>query len=64
VALVDCQLPNEHLMSLGAVTLPRTDFLSQLDILIGSRSVQWRNNTHKPLSVAMLDSLEPWQLKL
>ena len=40
VALVDCQLPNDHLMSLGATTLPRADFLAQLDNLIGSQSVQ------------------------
>lgn len=28
--LVDCQLPNNHLMSLGATTLPRTQFLTIL----------------------------------
>lgn len=27
---VDCQLPNDHLLSLGATTLPRQEFLQQL----------------------------------
>lgn len=63
IELVDCQLPNEHLMSLGAVTLPRADFLRQLDTLIGSPSVKWQENTHKPLPVALLDTVAPWQLE-
>jgi leucyl/phenylalanyl-tRNA--protein transferase len=28
--LVDCQLPNEHLLSLGAVQIPRIEFLQRL----------------------------------
>ncbi|PTQ89513.1 leucyl/phenylalanyl-tRNA--protein transferase [Agitococcus lubricus] len=28
--LVDCQLPNNHLLSLGAYTIPRDDFLTML----------------------------------
>ncbi|MDN3442162.1 leucyl/phenylalanyl-tRNA--protein transferase [Psychrobacter sp. APC 3279] len=64
VALVDCQLPNDHLMSLGATTLPRADFLAQLDNLIGSQSVPWQKHSHKPLSVSLLDSDTPWQLEL
>ncbi|HMY27424.1 MAG TPA: leucyl/phenylalanyl-tRNA--protein transferase [Agitococcus sp.] len=28
--IVDCQLPNDHLLSLGAYTIPRTEFLSIL----------------------------------
>lgn len=66
VALVDCQLPNEHLLSLGAITLPRTEFLTQLDSLIGSGSVKWQSNSYKPLSVAMLDShndVNLWQMQ-
>lgn len=62
VALVDCQLPNEHLMSLGATTLPRADFLTQLDALIGGHSVQWQNNSHHPMAVARLDMSEAWQI--
>lgn len=64
VALVDCQLPNEHLMSLGAKTLPRADFLTQLDTLIGGHSVQWQNNSHKPMAVARLDMSEAWQINV
>lgn len=33
IRLIDCQLENPHLMSLGAKTLPRADFLAQLDTL-------------------------------
>ena len=62
VALVDCQLPNEHLISLGAITLPRTDFLTQLDTLIGKPSVKWQHDTYKPMAVALLDSSTPWQI--
>ncbi|MDN6276033.1 leucyl/phenylalanyl-tRNA--protein transferase [Psychrobacter sp.] len=63
VALVDCQLPNDHLMSLGATTLPRTDFLTQLDTLIANPTIKWQNNSHRPLAVSRLDSIESWQLK-
>ncbi|MFZ3075377.1 MAG: leucyl/phenylalanyl-tRNA--protein transferase [Psychrobacter glacincola] len=64
VTLVDCQLPNEHLMSLGAITLPRTDFLTQLDMLISNDSNKWHKNSHKPLAVSLLGNLQPWQLNL
>jgi leucyl/phenylalanyl-tRNA---protein transferase len=30
VALIDCQLPNDHLASLGMVTIPRQEFLDLL----------------------------------
>ncbi|OLF35960.1 leucyl/phenylalanyl-tRNA--protein transferase [Psychrobacter sp. Cmf 22.2] len=63
VALVDCQLPNDHLMSLGATTLPRPNFLAQLDTLIGSGSVKWQKNSHKPLAVSLLNTIAPWQLR-
>lgn len=64
VSLVDCQLPNPHLLSLGAITQSRTDFLSQLDTLISGRSVRWQNNSHNPLPVAMLtDPNTSWSLK-
>jgi len=29
--LIDCQLPNNHLLSLGACTIPRAEFLKYLD---------------------------------
>lgn len=64
VELVDCQLPNDHLLSLGAETLPRADFLLELDTLIGSRSVKWQSNSHQPLAVSLLDNPQPWQLNI
>ncbi|ERL56357.1 leucyl/phenylalanyl-tRNA--protein transferase [Psychrobacter aquaticus] len=63
VALIDCQLPNDHLMSLGATTLPRADFLTQLDVLLSHQPVKWHNHSHKPLAVSLLDTTEPWRLK-
>lgn len=36
VALVDCQLENSHLMSLGADLMGRTEFLSQLNELVAT----------------------------
>ena len=63
VELVDCQLPNEHLMSLGATTLARPEFLTQLDRLISSCSVRWQADSHKPLAVTQLETSTPWQLQ-
>ena len=39
---VDCQLPNDHLMSLGATTLSRADFLSQLPQSIQQQPPNWQ----------------------
>lgn len=39
---VDCQLPNEHLMSLGATTLPRKNFLAQLPHVLTKSPPDWR----------------------
>ena len=67
VELVDCQLPNDHLMSLGATTLARPEFLMQLETLISSRSVRWQANSpnsHRPLAVSQLATVTPWQLAL
>lgn len=33
IQLIDCQLPTPHLLSLGARTLSRTDFLARLEML-------------------------------
>lgn len=33
VRMIDCQQETPHLLSLGAVSIPRADFLSQLDLL-------------------------------
>ncbi|MER2012800.1 MAG: leucyl/phenylalanyl-tRNA--protein transferase [Psychrobacter alimentarius] len=64
VALVDCQLPNDHLMSLGATTVPRAEFLTQLDTLIRAGSVKWQKDVYIPLAVSLLDTPTPWQRKL
>ena len=64
IELVDCQLPNDHLMSLGAVTMPRAEFLTQLETLINHRSIRWQHDTHKPLPVSLLATIAPWQLAL
>lgn len=64
VELVDCQLPNDHLMSLGATTLARPEFLTQLETFISSRSVRWQANSHRPLAVSQLATVTPWQLAL
>ncbi|AMT96118.1 MULTISPECIES: leucyl/phenylalanyl-tRNA--protein transferase [Psychrobacter] len=64
VALVDCQLPNDHLMSLGATTVPRAEFLTQLDTLIRAGSVKWQKDAYIPLPVSLLDTPTPWQRKL
>ena len=61
VTLVDCQLPNEHLMSLGATTLPRADFLHQLDSLLVNGAEHWHSDSHQPLAVSLLDTPHPWQ---
>jgi leucyl/phenylalanyl-tRNA--protein transferase len=47
--LVDCQLPNNHLMSLGASTLARSDFLNILQQEIKHPTPDWatlKNTVH------------------
>lgn len=60
VELVDCQLPNEHLISLGATTLPRVQFLSNLESLIGRDLETWDINAYQPLPVSLLTTTAPW----
>ena len=38
---VDCQLPNDHLMSLGAITIPRSQFLQSLHTEINRTEIDW-----------------------
>ena len=64
VALVDCQLPNDHLMSLGAITFKRSKFLTQLNTLIATPSIDWHKDSHQSLAVSLLSKAEPWQLKI
>lgn len=40
--LVDCQLPNDHLMSLGAFTIPRHDFMTVLNTQRHLPPPDWR----------------------
>lgn len=56
VALVDCQLPNDHLLSLGATTLGRHQFLAQLERLLHKGAISWPIQPHQPMPVAQLDS--------
>lgn len=45
---VDCQLPNSHLMSLGATTLPRAQFLHELKQVLARPAPDWQllHNRH------------------
>jgi leucyl/phenylalanyl-tRNA--protein transferase len=36
VALIDCQIPNEHLKSMGMIMIPRQEFMFKLEQLIES----------------------------
>lgn len=40
ITLIDCQLPNPHLLSLGAVSCTKTRFLQQLDTLINTAAAE------------------------
>ncbi|MBC7751461.1 MAG: leucyl/phenylalanyl-tRNA--protein transferase [Candidatus Saccharibacteria bacterium] len=39
---VDCQLPNNHLMSLGAITMPRKQFLTSLKNVLLQPAPNWK----------------------
>ena len=39
---VDCQLVNEHLLSLGATTMSRADYLKSLRVVITDPAVDWQ----------------------
>lgn len=40
---VDCQLVNEHLLSLGASTISRQDYLKSLQNVINSTQIDWQS---------------------
>ena len=42
VALIDCQLPSQHLTSLGSRDLPRSEFESRLAALVDAEPRMWR----------------------
>ncbi|MFU8925854.1 leucyl/phenylalanyl-tRNA--protein transferase [Acinetobacter puyangensis] len=39
---VDCQLPNDHLISLGATTITRSDFLNTLQNVVNQPQIDWK----------------------
>ena len=47
---VDCQLVNEHLLSLGATTIPREQFLTELKIITNSPNMDWHTYQNSILS--------------
>ena len=49
--LIDCQIGNSHLTSLGAVEIPRKDFLEYLQDLKSQKEIDWR---------ALPEKLPPW----
>lgn len=52
--LVDCQLPNDHLMNLGATTLPRADFLKQLHASLKKQPPDWSTVQDQRFDTAQL----------
>lgn len=51
---VDCQLPNSHLMSLGATTMPRLEFLKQLETVLKQPAPSWKLLQNRQISCAEL----------
>jgi len=39
---IDCQLVNEHLLSLGASTISRQDYLKSLQIVVNETPIDWK----------------------
>lgn len=48
---IDCQFPNEHLLSLGAEILNRRDFLQQLSVQIRKPAVDWSALYHQAVPI-------------
>nr|WP_227526061.1 leucyl/phenylalanyl-tRNA--protein transferase [Psychrobacter sp. FDAARGOS_221] len=62
VALIDCQLPNPHLQSLGAGIMPRAQFLSHLKQLTQQNSSDWQSFSTQRFAVNRLKlGTELWQ---
>ncbi len=51
---VDCQLPNDHLMSLGAITMPRQQFLSALQDVLTQPVPDWKLLQNRPFNCTEL----------
>ena len=54
VKLIDCQLPNDHLLSMGAQIMPRPDFLHTLSKLIQRTALPWQVEGNQRFGVADL----------
>lgn len=66
---IDCQLPNEHLISLGAVELERKQFLQQLETQVRLPIIDWSElyTLEIPLQLFLNEDmlyLEDYQLKI
>ncbi|WP_338412561.1 leucyl/phenylalanyl-tRNA--protein transferase [Psychrobacter raelei] len=60
VQLIDCQLPNPHLQSLGAAIMPREDFLTVLSELTHKAGVNWHDFSLTRYAVnALLQRFQP-----
>lgn len=64
VQLIDCQLPNPHLQSLGAGIMPRKDFLKILRELIDVPSQNWHDyaSSRYPVKALHPSNFDPQQL--
>ncbi len=51
---VDCQLPNSHLMSLGAITMPRLEFLEKLKTVLQQPAPSWKLLQNRQINCAEL----------
>lgn len=60
VQLIDCQLPNPHLMSLGAKEMSRREFLGLLKRLRDQHSTPWVAQNFAPIALAKLTTDAPW----
>lgn len=61
--LVDCQLPNPHLISLGAKIIARSQFLSRLPALIRQQTTSWSASNFEPINSQDLLTESAWQAK-
>lgn len=50
LAWIDCQLVNDHLLSLGATTLSRKDYLAELSLVIQQPSIDWQSYQNRVFS--------------
>ena len=56
IELIDCQLPNDHLLSLGAKIMPRSEFLNKHRHLVQQPTADWQAAAHSIKAVCQLCS--------